>query len=206
MRFHLRWIGTDLDFSERECRNLATRNSWQEPALLLLGPEQNQRLWHTNRLVGRNQRRDIATIASEHYARAAVICLRESQPAKLRRNFDSERAHLREAVDHLLWDFTGAVDFVRVNVLFQKCFEPLEKRIAMIAVFRALRRKWMNLRKIKAAHEEAARKTAFRLGCLARRLGEFERFALRGRHFRGVDDGLRLNCRHKISSRSRPCT
>ena len=118
--------------------------------------------------MSRNQRCEIAAKASEHRARAAVICLRESQPAKLRRNFDSERAHLREAVNYLLRDFAGAVDFIRINVLFQECFEALEKRIALIAVFHTLRRKWMNLRKIQPAHEEAARKPAFRLRSLTR--------------------------------------
>src|SRR5207249_12035982 len=75
MCFHLRRVGADRRFSESECGYLTAGNSWQKPALLLLGSKQNQRLWHTDRLVGRNECREVAAKASEHHSRSTVICL-----------------------------------------------------------------------------------------------------------------------------------
>ncbi len=185
LRFHFCGIRADLYFREGERGNLAARDPRQKPALLLVGSKQNQRLRHADRLMRRKKRCEIAAKAS--------------QPAKLRRNLNPERTHAREFLDHGLRDFAGAVDFIRINALFQKCFELLEKRSAVVAVFCALGRKRMNLREIKTADEKAARETLFRLRGLACRFGELERFALRGRHFRSVDDGFRINCRHRIS-------
>jgi hypothetical protein len=113
--------------------------------------------------VGRNQRREIAAVTAKHHRRSAVIRLREAQPAKLRRYFNTEGAHAREAVNYLLWDFASPVDLIWINVLFQKCFELQEKWTTVIAVFRTLHRKWMNPSEIKSTHKKATGETAFRL-------------------------------------------
>src|SRR5262249_28752078 len=52
---------------ERKCIFLSLRNPRKEPPFLLLGPEQDQRLRHTDGLMRRNQRGEITAIASEHH-------------------------------------------------------------------------------------------------------------------------------------------
>ena len=47
VRFHFCWIGANLHLSA-ERGYLAACNSGEKPALLLLGSEQNQRLWYTD--------------------------------------------------------------------------------------------------------------------------------------------------------------
>src|SRR5580704_4146828 len=197
MRFHFCGIGSNLCLGQRECRNFAASDSRQKPAFLIIGSEQDQRLWHANRLVRGNQRSQIAAETSEHHTRATVVGLREPETTELRRNLDPERTHSREAVDHFLRDLSAAVDLIRIRMFFQECPEPLQKYVTGRDVCRILHRERIDALEIKMPHEQSAGEPAFGLRRLACGLRELECFALRRRHFRSVDDGLRISDRHK---------
>ena len=146
VRGHRRRIGANVRFRERERRNFPARDARQVFLLLRLGAEQNQRLRHADGLMRRNQRRQIAAPTAEQHRRAAIIRLRQTKPAVFRRNFDSKRAEPREFVNHRLRNFARAVNFVGINFFAQQRFQLFEKRVALIAVFGALNRKWMHRR------------------------------------------------------------
>src|SRR5207248_9538212 len=67
-----------------------------------------------------------------------IIRLRQTETAVLLRYFDSERADLRESLKIFWWNFTGALDFVRVDMIVQITFEFAQQVFAGGAIFRAL--------------------------------------------------------------------
>jgi hypothetical protein len=95
-----------------------------------------------------DQRSQIAAVASEQHRRAAVIRLRQAEPTVLDGNLDPERAKLREPVEDVLRDFAGAIDLVGIGVLLEKGLEPADKRVALIAVLRAL--EWIRMQRLKS--------------------------------------------------------
>src|SRR3954470_12291146 len=115
------------------------------------------------------QRGEISIIAAEEHRGARVICLRETESAVAARNFDAERAELRKIIDYFLRNFAGAVDFIRIDFLFQKGFQPLDESVALVAILGALLGKGKNLRRVKSAHEQVGSKAGFASGGVSRR-------------------------------------
>src|ERR1043166_8864966 len=136
----------------------------------------------------RDQRRQVPVVAGQHHRSTAIVRLGKSQPAIVRRNFDAESPHLRQAIDYLLRDLAGAIDLISIHMLAEEAFELLQKRIALVTVFRCLLRKWKESIEIQLAHEERTAQAAALRGCLTRRLGHLERRALPGGHLRGIDE------------------
>src|SRR5262249_8941779 len=134
------------------------------------------------------ERRNVAAPAPEQTARAPIIRLGQAETAILFWNFDSERADLGQSLEIFRRNLARAIDLVRIDVLAQIILELLQKPSAGRAVLLALRRPRINPVEIVAANEKIARETAAIVQRIARRLGEFERFALALRHFRRVDD------------------
>ena len=126
----------------------ATRGRYRR--FLLLGAEKHQRLRHADRLMRGEQRGQVAAIAAEQHRGAAVVRLRQAEPAVFDGDLDAERAELREAVEDVLRDFAGAIDLIGIDVLVEKAAEPLEKSVALVAVFGALERKRMQRRQSRS--------------------------------------------------------
>jgi hypothetical protein len=139
-------------------------------------------------------------MASEKHRGAAIIRLRQAQPAVLRRHFDGERAEVSKRRNHVVGNFSRPVDLIGVNLFAQNLFEPLQKSVALIAVLMRLFWKRKQLRAVAAAHEQV-RDEAGRLCPLARRFRQFNRRALAGGHCRSVNGGsFRIvRCIHRWS-------
>src|SRR5438045_2766476 len=129
-----------------------------------------------------NERGDIAVPTAEQYGGATIIKLRQTQPAILRRDFDSECADLGEPGEILRRDLAGAIDLVRIDVFSQIRFELLQERIASSAILGGLSGKWINPAEIIATDEKIAGETATVVERIARCLRQLERFALAFRH------------------------
>jgi hypothetical protein len=68
---------------------------------------------------------------------------------------------LCETLDHLIGNFTCRIDFIGIDRLAQEAAQPFQKRIALIAVLRPLRRKRMQRIPMDASHEEPANESTF---------------------------------------------
>ena len=132
---HFRRIRADPRFRQGKGRNFPLRHAREELSFLNLVAEKDERLRHANGLVCGNQRREIAAVAAQQNRGPAIIRLRQAEPAVARRNLYAEGAHGGEFPDGLRRDFAGPVDFIRVNLLTQKFFKPLQKCVTLIAVF-----------------------------------------------------------------------
>src|SRR5260370_2171121 len=107
-----------------------------------------------------DERGEMRVPTPEEHRRATVIHLRKTEAAVLLRNFHAESAHREKIVDVLLRNFTGAIDFVSVDIFTEIFFQPGEKFLRGGAIFSALRGIRMNAREIVAPDEEIARETA----------------------------------------------
>src|SRR5205823_13234500 len=116
-----------------------------------------------------------------------IIRLRQTETAVLLRYFDSERADLRESLKIFWWNFTGPIDFVRVDMIAQIGFELLQKIFAGGAIFGTLSWPRINPIEIVAPDEMIARKSAAVIQWIAGGFGQLECFALAFRHLRRVD-------------------
>ena len=105
VRLHLRGVGADLRLGEREGGDFAAGDARQETALLLLCAEEDERLRHADGLMRGEERGEVAAIAAEQHAGAAVIGLREAEAAVFGRDLDAEGAELREAGDDFIAGF-----------------------------------------------------------------------------------------------------
>jgi hypothetical protein len=82
--------------------------------------------------------------------------LREPEAAVFRGDLNAESAKFRERVDYVIRNFAGAIDFVRVNFFAQELFESMQKGVALIAIFRGLRRKRVDPEQVERTHEQSA--------------------------------------------------
>src|SRR4030095_10590189 len=99
----------------------------------LISPKQQKRLRHTDRLMRGQQRCQVSAVTPEQHRRTTVVRLRQTEPAKLRRNLDAKRTKPREPIEHVLRDLTHPIDLVRIHLLMQKRTETREEGIALVA-------------------------------------------------------------------------
>ncbi len=119
---HIRGVGAGVPFRKRERGNLAARDPRQIFFLLFFRAEKQQWLRDANRLMGRNERSEICVPTSEQHRRAPVIYLRQTEAAVLLRNFHAESAHREKIIDVFLRNFTGAIDFIGVDIFTEIFF------------------------------------------------------------------------------------
>ena len=131
--FHLGGVGADLRLGEREGGDFAAGDAREEPALLLLGAEEDERLRDADGLMGGEEGGEVAAIAAEEHSGAAVVGLGEAEAAVFGEDLDAEGAEFGEAVDDFIGDFAGAVDFVGIDVLGEEIAEAGEKGVALVA-------------------------------------------------------------------------
>ncbi len=139
-RFHLRRIGPDVRFGEGEGRNLALRATREEPSLLFLRAEDEERLRHPDGLVGGEQGGEVAAMGTKQHRGARVVRLRKTKPAVFPRDLDPEGAEFRQTADDPVGDLARAVDLIGIDLVFQKGLEPREKGVALVLVLDRLRR------------------------------------------------------------------
>ncbi len=72
-KFKVAGIGSCLDFSQRECRNLTARYAWQIFLFLFFGTKQKQRLRYTYRLMRRNKCSNVSIPAAQQHRRTSII-------------------------------------------------------------------------------------------------------------------------------------
>src|ERR1700747_3073393 len=169
---------------QRECRDFSTRDAWQIFLFLLLCPKQEQRLRDTDRLMRRNERSHISVPAPKQNRSTSVIRLRQAESAIFLRHLDSKRTDFRQSFEIFRWNFTSAIDFIRIDVFPQITFQFLHKFLASRAIFSALRWIWVNSIEIVATNKQIAGETAAVLERIARRFRQLERFPLAFRHLR----------------------
>ena len=114
--------------------------------------------------------------------------MRQTEAAIFLRHLDSKRANFRQTFEIFGWNFTGAIDLIRIDIFAQITFQFLQKFFACSAVLGGLRRIRVNPIKIVTADKQVTGETATVLERIAGRFGELKRFALTFRHLRRVDD------------------
>src|SRR5436309_15262821 len=107
-----------------------------------------------------HERGHISVTAATQTRGTPLIILRQTETAVLLRYFDSECADLRESLKIFWWNFTGPIDFVRVDMITQITFELAQQIFPGGAIFGALRRPGINPIEIVAPDEKIASKTA----------------------------------------------
>src|SRR5207247_9001805 len=105
------------------------------------------------------------------------------------RHLESKGADLREALEIFRWNFTGAIDLIRIDMIAQVSLQLAQEIFASRAIFCALRRVRINPIEIVAPNEKIARKTAAVIQWIARGFGQLQGFTLAFGHLRRVDDG-----------------
>ena len=104
-----------MHLREGERGDVAAREAREVAALLVLVPEELERLRQADGLVRRQQRGERTVLRRHHRHRFHVAGIRQTQPAVLLRDLDPERAQLAELLDVFLRDLARAVDHVRVH-------------------------------------------------------------------------------------------
>ncbi len=153
MRLDLGRVGADVGFGQGERGNLAFCKPGQVFALLFLSAKQDQRLRDADRLMRGDQRGEIAAITAEQHAGAAIVGLRKTESAILRRDLNAECAHPAQFGQDLVGDFAGPVDFVRIDFFAKEFLQRAEEGIALVAIFRALPRVGMKRTEVEMAEE-----------------------------------------------------
>jgi len=118
-------IRADLRLGQGERRHGARREAGKVLLLLLLRPEELQRLRDADGLVRRQQRDEVAVARRDQLHRVAVLALREAQAAVLLRDLHPEGAELGEPLDDRRGNLPVPVDRVGIDLLDEK---PLEAR------------------------------------------------------------------------------
>src|SRR5439155_24262492 len=108
----------------------------------------------------RNKGCNISAPTTTQNCGASVIALRQTEPAIFLRHLDSKRADLRESFEIFRWNFTSAIDLVRIDVIAQIAFQLPQKIFAGRAIFCALCRVRINPIEIVAPDEKIARESA----------------------------------------------
>src|SRR5207247_8399929 len=122
-----RGVGADVRLGQGEGGDRALREAREVSLLLLLGPEELQRLGDADGLVGGQQGGDGAVDAGDEADGPRVAVLREAKPTVLPRDLDAEGAHLPEAVDDVRRHLAGAVDLVAVHLVLEERLQGLEE-------------------------------------------------------------------------------
>ena len=123
-------VGADVGLGQQERGDVVAADEREPLALLLLGPEQHQRLGDADRLVRGEQRRDRRVPDAGQRQRAVVVDLREAEPAVLLRHLHAERAERLEPVEHGVGDLRVALDLERVDLRLEEGAEPVQERLA----------------------------------------------------------------------------
>src|SRR6186997_3128049 len=130
MRLHFRRVAPHFALRQGKGRDFSRGNTREKTALLLVGPEENDRLRNADRLMSREQGGQIAAITSEEHRGATIIRLGKAKSAIIRRDFDAERSEFREALKHSLRNLTGPIDLIGIDVLPQVAGESFKKGVA----------------------------------------------------------------------------
>src|SRR5262249_7141348 len=96
---------------------------------------------------------------------------------------------LREAVEIFRRNFTGAIDFIGIDVFAQISFKLPEELFSSGTILGGLCRIGMDSIEIVTSDEQVAGETAAVFERIAGGLSKLERFALALGHFRCIDDG-----------------
>ena len=100
-RRHVGRIGAGRRLGEGKGRDLTLGQQRQVPTALLLGAEQDERLGDADRLVGREDQPQGRADAGHQLQDAVVVRQRQSLPAVLLGNLETEAAELRQTVENL---------------------------------------------------------------------------------------------------------
>jgi ribosomal protein S16 len=100
--------------------------------LLLLGAEQEQRLGHADRLVGREQRAERRVPHVNERERAVVVHLREAEAAVALGHLHPQRPELLEPVHHVVRDLRLALDAQRIDLGLEEGAQPGEEALALL--------------------------------------------------------------------------
>ena len=118
-----------------------------------------------------------------HHQRAVVIDLRQAQPAVLLGHLHAQRAHLLEAVQHLVGDLGLALDLHRVDLLLQEGAQGGQEALALLDLLGVELGLGVDQVQAEVAHEQALAEARQLPVLLARVLGDLARFLLT--HLRG---------------------
>ncbi len=150
--------------------------------LLRLAAEHLQRLWHADRLVGREERGDRAVYGRHQLDRLHVGQLRQAEAAVLAGDLDAERADVLQSLDHRRGDLTLAVDLVGIDARHQPV-QLVEERLGPLGFDRVLERVGMNQVHSQLPEEQIPHEARGGPLLFASRLGDGARFV-------GADLGL----------------
>src|SRR5207245_10440714 len=129
----------------------------------------------------------------EQHRSSPIMPLREAEPAVFLRHFDSERANLRQPLEVLRRNFTGAIDLIGIDMFAKITFKLAQKLFPSGAILGALCRIRVNSIEVVSADEQVAGETAPVLKRISRRLGELKRSSLALGHF--VSVAVRRRCK-----------
>ncbi len=183
LRLHLCRVGPDLRLGKRECGDFPARHSRQKTPLLLLCPEQDERLRHPDGLMRGEQRRQVPAITPEQHPGAAIILCESPRPPY------SVAILIPNAPIFASPSITpsgispGPVDLVRVHMLGEKIPQPRQEGVALVPVFIRLARVTAALLHLAPPHEEPAHEAPLGVRCLARPFAQLERRSLASGHF-----------------------
>ncbi len=132
---HARRVGAGGGLGQREGRDLARGAARQEALLLLLAAEELDRLRHADRLVGRQQRGQVAVAAADQPHDLVVLDVAEALPAVFLGDLHAEGAQPPQAVQHGFGVLAGAVDLGRVDLVLQERLHLPEELLELGPLF-----------------------------------------------------------------------
>ena len=115
---------------------------------MLFAAEEEERLRNADRLMGTEQRCHVAAPTAKQHRSAAIVCLRKPQSAVFHGNLDSEGPKPGKTVNDRIGDLTALIDLIRIRVISEKPFQPVQKGVTLISILSGLLGKGRDLREV----------------------------------------------------------
>lgn len=119
-RCELTRIGANRWFGQGEGGDFSPRASREKPLLLLLRSKESDRLGNADRLMGRQQRRSIGAVRTDHLHDTHVLVMGQAESGVLSADLHAEGAEFRQAIEDVLWVLAGPIDRDGIDLSFQK--------------------------------------------------------------------------------------